>query len=146
MDTSPEYIKQCEKSREIQDDHMYQERDSCAFERIIPRPESGAVYTVKFIDDPRIQPWDIIWLPRQDQLQEMVKLEDIPNFIFSPHQFENRTALLLQYFTDWVKTDKQLFSWSGGTNASMEQLWLAYVMKVKWQKVWNGSDWIVNPA
>ena len=27
-------------------------------------------------------------------------------------------------------------------NYSMEQLWLAFVMKDKYKKVWNGEDWI----
>jgi hypothetical protein len=52
-----------------------------------------------------------VWLPRQDQLQEM-------------------------YGTF------QECSVNGGVVTSMEQLWLAFVMKEKHNKVWNGNDWI----
>lgn len=63
----------------------------------------------------------ILWLPRQDQLQEILK----------PYPF---SALL---------RDVRMF-WKGGGRYcnSMEQLWLAFVMKEKFNKIWNESKWI----
>ena len=67
------------------------------------------------------------WLPRQDQYQKMVD-----------NQF------------DWIGFDKQdnLAFYKGYLpseivvrGASMEQLWLAFVMKEKYNKVWDGEDW-----
>ena len=72
-----------------------------------------------------------IWLPRQGQLQEMIR--------------DNHTDWhLLVAFQDWVRHtagglpiipgDKFLL-WS------IEQLWLAFVMKEKHNKVWDGEKW-----
>ncbi len=59
-------------------------------------------------------------LERQDQLQEMV------DGGFTHQTFER--------FYRWYH--------SGITNlASMEQLWLAFVMKEKHNKVWSGESW-----
>lgn len=66
-----------------------------------------------------------IWLPRQDELQRML----IP----SPYRdYRN----LLSFFFDWIDWDNLPAS------SSMEQLWLDFVMKEKYGKIWNGDDWI----
>jgi hypothetical protein len=75
-----------------------------------------------------------IWLPRQDQLQEMVK-STFP------------TGILLNNFYQWFRDtgDKMpLLPYDRFFNQSMEQLWLAFVMKGKYSKVWNGEDWIIE--
>ena len=66
-------------------------------------------------------------LERQDQLQEMVMdgcmytlLDDLDSFIQLGHHDE-----------------KGLFS-------SMEQLWLAFVMKEKYGKAWDGENWLAQ--
>ena len=73
---------------------------------------------------------EAIWLPRQDQLQEMVagvleglqaKVQDVANWIHP------RRADMPDY-------PKQC--------ESMEQLWLAYVMKERFGKTWSGSEWL----
>ena len=68
---------------------------------------------------------DTIWLPRQDQLQEMVVVLDseMPSW-----------ALVLGMFVAFLK-DPSLC-------CSMEQLWLAFVMKEKYGKVWDGGKWV----
>ena len=68
----------------------------------------------------------ILWLPRQDQLQEMVE------YVSPLH--------LLEYLNNFVTTTESgLFP--AGFN-SMEQLWLAFVMKERWNKTWNGEAWV----
>ena len=65
-----------------------------------------------------------VWLPRQDQLQGMVK---------------NRWATIWGMFTGlqgWIRNTAIIHK-----NWSMEQLWLAFVMKEKFNKTWNGIDW-----
>ena len=71
-----------------------------------------------------------IWLPRQDQLQEMVTL------LFCSVGGE---CFLLDYFYTFYKSLKEKIK-----GMSMEQLWLAFVMKEKYQKTWNGKDWEKN--
>lgn len=116
MDTSETYIKMCEKAepdlifqtpRLLEDTHNY--------------------WASRGFGIPSLHP---VWLPRQDQLQEMVG------------GFEAG-------FIDWREWKKNIYpSFGGYTNpfsklgfTSFEQLWLAFVMKEKYDKVWNGERW-----
>ena len=63
------------------------------------------------------------WLPRQDQLQEMVKKDgDVVDWQFY-HFANDGLTDYLNYFN------------------SMEQLWLAFVMKEKHNKTWSNGEW-----
>jgi len=62
---------------------------------------------------------DTIWLPRQDQLQEMVG---------QPYSRPSKQLRELAEFSD-----------EGHPSASFEQLWLAFVMKEKYGKTWKGE-------
>ena len=119
MDTGEDYIKMCEKAVEIYTGKI---------------PDYS--FYIKFgdFDDIKIKlPNEnigngITWLPRQDQLQGMVtgnkvfpKLRKFNKFVDSGESFT-----MSEYLKDKV---------------SMEQLWLAFVMKEKYQKTWNGKDW-----
>ena len=68
-----------------------------------------------------------IWLPRQDQLQEMVcggwGLQTICTRI---EEFSKASDGGVSITID----------------GSMEQLWLAFVMKEKYNKIWNGEEWL----
>ena len=66
----------------------------------------------------------VIWLPRQDQLQEMV------------WEGSNIRSMVLE-FADFVEA-------SDYRRESMEQLWLAFVMKEKFNKVWVNDKWEVK--
>ncbi len=72
-----------------------------------------------------------IWLPRQDQLQEIYGENDV----------------FKDYPTDRVGRLWNIYKEKGGANrhwiglTSMEQLWLAFVMKEKFNKVRNGDKW-----
>lgn len=121
MDTSKEYIKMCESAEEIQkifyNDREFDKRD---FMEWIKKP-TGKV---------------VIWLPRQDQLQEMVKKETDgilceAFYIVTDFWFE------VSYSSDPNIDEKiNMCKWS------MEQLWLAFVMKEKYKKIWNGTEWL----
>ena len=73
-----------------------------------------------------------IVLPRQDQLQEMV---------------EGQLRDKFDRFDVWCHS-KTGFpgAWSDWTLqfTSVEQLWLAFVMKEKYNKVWDGDKWIIR--
>jgi len=71
------------------------------------------------------------WLPRQDQLQKIVDKQ------YFTIEWYNGVTLYLPFAAtvcfDNPKHCKQF--------TSMEQLWLAFVMKEKYDKFWDGKDW-----
>ena len=133
MDTSETYIKMCEKAEEVQpflDDNdgvggtwiggsilshlapMNQPHDRDGYYHITDTEAIGKCETCGH-EEPYIASTKAIWLPRQDQLQEMVEYT-------SPLH-------LLEYLNDFVqKTDAGLFP---AAFNSMEQLWLAFGIK-----------------
>jgi len=80
-----------------------------------------------------------IWLPRQDQLQGMI-YEDIVDNCEKTTHWE-----LKQYYFEMLLDAHKLYLWYQDEGYdynhfdSMEQLWLAFVMKEKFNKVWNGE-------
>jgi len=115
MDTSKEYIKMCEKAEELNyspsgtDGNWYYYSE----ENMIRCRNS---YEGDFGD---------VWLPRQDQLQEMISKD------FGNCKWYDVLESLINYYQSG---DFELIT-------SMEQLWLAFVMKEKYQKTWDGKEW-----
>lgn len=131
MDTSETHIKMCEKAKEIQDSNS-------AYGR---HPDVVAEYgcTVNKFGD---WFWHNIWLPRQDQLQEMV--DPYKNELNSEWHSGIKVYDLLRVFVGFCSGDEYEMGFPTAyveKFASMEQLWLAFVMKEKYNKVWNGEDW-----
>ena len=90
--------------------------------------EINIIHNAWRMDDRGISPSDkAIWLPRQDQLQEMVELPR-PKLVTEFYTFavcsEVEGVLALNYYR------------------SMEQLWLAFVMKEKYNKTWSEEEWL----
>ncbi len=108
MDTSETYVKMCEQAKEIQE--------------IKPKDNT---WDIKSFWAPAIPN---IWLPRQDQLQEMIK---------DKFRLKTGEIFLIQPFYYF-----SLSQFYQKVNASMEQLWLAFVMKEKYGKLWNGQNWV----
>jgi len=125
MDTSELYIKMCDCD-EIQE----------------PKRKGGLVHGDYFYS-PTYRDWDIVydknkcyrfgiindttWLPRQDQIQEMILKYDY----HSPF-------MQLCRWSEWTYViDKEYFD----KFTSMEQLWLAFYMKKKHGKVWD-NGWV----
>ena len=143
MDTSETYIKMCEKVEEIQllrrEEHNMNTRkwqpgdfwchiglrpDNFVF--IVPDVKDAWDNIPEYIHHPR----ECIWLPRQDQLQEMIDWEGKYNLVFvgSPQNIGLRVNKLTSYY------DLRF--------SSMEQLWIAFMMKENYNKIWNGEDWV----
>ncbi len=74
----------------------------------------------------------------QDQLQEMI----LKSFPQDEQDSMNIMVVILDEFQNWVLNDCSGLDWSYSGRVSMEQLWLSYVMKVKYGKVWSGEDWV----
>lgn len=69
---------------------------------------------------------NFIWLPRQDQIQEMLPFSNL-----APH------ALLLCFWNFVDKDIEHIFIYT-----SMEQLWLAFYQKEVHNKTWSGKEWV----
>jgi len=123
MDTTPEYIKMCEKATEIQALHDITDYEhDCVFCRNcqeVCHEDSGYYFCCGETDG--------LWLPLQDQLQGMV----FPK-AFSVHDLDK--------FYNWA--DKRIETLHGCELESWEQLWLAFVMSELYDKVWNGEKWV----
>ena len=81
----------------------------------------------------QIRQRQLVWLPRQDQLQGMV---------YAKSQYKPINAILLEKFHIFAcsssPTPNRMMSYYFD---SMEQLWLAFVMKEKFNKTWEGTQW-----
>jgi len=142
MDINKQYIEMCSEAKEIQELWNYRQGD---FFADIPKNGSPDPETkVRLLKD-SLKDWAIhhagwiAWLPRQDQLQGMVIIQD-------NHGVDNLCALTngFEMFLR-ERSFKMECKYMPLTNAiaftSMEQLWLAFVMKEKWGKRWNGETW-----
>ncbi len=80
-----------------------------------------------------------IWLPRQDQLQEMVGGDETPpNLIQKFYHYCFKSADDGDGQIDiWETEEADRFS-------TMEQLWLAFLLKEKFGKVWYDGKWVVQ--
>ena len=130
MDTSKEYINQCEKALEIQALKPCGNPEYWSYGDIF----SDGVNV--FVCTPAHFPVSgLIFLPRQDQLQEMMIPKDEQDCL-------NKYVVLLDDFQEWVLEKGIGLEWSYLIQVSMEQLWLAYVMHEKYQKIWANGEWI----
>ena len=139
MDKSAEYISMCENSTEVQQQWKPKHGD------VYVDPAGRMTCWISNVDNGKkvkggfgiqsgngvVRLTKYVWLPRLNQLIEMAQTPG------------KRYELTTQDFFDWVKTPyqsspdrpNQLFS-------SLEQLWLAYIMKQKFGSLWNGSKWV----
>ena len=139
MDTSKTYIKMCKMAEEIQKLNVCFYIDTENY-----NPRIKLEQDIKIGSAPYLK-YDIwwesntmwespkhVWLPRQDQLQEMIEWESKYKlkFDFSKGMY-------------WLRVlDRAAFMLYELSGASMEQLWLSFVMKEKYNKIWTGTEWI----
>ncbi len=136
MDTTKKYISMCGQAKEIQDSHKPEEWDYCwAIENTDEdRPAKVNVISGTCTDcghyglgTDSIEPEGdrytvLIWLPRQDQLQDMIKLVGDSIDLFILNDFNNFTQSIWRNFI------------------TMEQLWLAFVMCENYNKTWVETE------
>ena len=125
MDNTEENITMCEKAEEIQ--NSWRKRHGDYYLSLSHSPSQRGValfHSTYFVrPDENID----IWLPRQDQLQKMV---------FEYLAKGNDTYSIFTLILDFSDFANQPCGFD-----SMEQLWLAFVMRELYNKVWNGSEW-----
>lgn len=124
MDTTEKYIKMCEGAEEIQESHDFLKADGIPGIHI---NKEGDWYFGKAIAHNAMKN---IWLPRQDQLQGML-LKDYDIYA------------LTEKFASYVYHRFVLYDELDFT--SLEQWWLAFVMKERYGKVWNDRSEEWNP-
>ncbi|KKL53874.1 hypothetical protein LCGC14_2271070 [marine sediment metagenome] len=146
MDTSETYIKMCD-CPEIQDQAFWNQEDLITTRLIIPLADDSETrltglllqFDGKLAGSMSTEPFPLryIWLPRQDQLQEML-LEDESYWRYQRYQSDAR-------YLDIIDDIRAFFHGKCGQGAdlilSLEQLWLAFVMRMEHSKVWNGEEW-----
>lgn len=135
MDTSEKYILKCGEAKEIQKlwkplagDFVTCDNPEDRRVVIITTGEIDLKKNPDFLDV--IFPFSygnnsdykrkdkMIWIPRQDQLQELIKRSDMTKAL---HQIYEAAEFL----------------WFKNKSGTMEQLWLAFIMKEKYNKIWN---------
>lgn len=140
MDTSLTYVKMCKKAEEIQGYWKHLTGDYCSWSESIyllhnwgdkgltidwdDLSDSNAICVVSPNDEygEYLKYSNVIWLPRQDQLQE----------IFGTYDY---CCIKLYEMGDGCEPIHL-------TVDSFEKLWLAFVMKKKFKKIWTEEDWV----
>jgi len=146
MDTSKEYIEMCKKAKEIQNN--WNPKDCNIAE--MPETIKFEINKIKSISFKRIvapiKDWNylkdidkireyFVWLPRQDELQEIITPFKLPK---NCESLGGSCHNLAYHFGQSI-----LKKWGYYINfESMEQLWLAFVMWEKYKKIWDGKKWI----
>ena len=130
MDTSKEYIKMCEEAREIQEIT----KDSCGqYSQFIFIKQDLTIHKAVMVTYEeaevvkRNNPQNYIkfvWLPRQDQLVELIKYPFGISRIFIEFTIALREDTTLSIYGDTI-----------------EKLFLMYLMKKDYNKKWNGETW-----
>lgn len=135
MDTSEEYILMCEKAAEVQEGWKLDDGDITVDKEFsftgVGYEQKEAGYSVPSIHcfdcNPKmtkeqLQEDGLIWLPRQDQLLNIIS-----------NDFIWQSEILRKWFDGEICSNWPL--------KSMEQVCLTIVMKEKYNKVWTGTDW-----
>ena len=124
-----EFILQCEKAREIQKNWKPKRLDIYvyAFSGIVASEHRGT-----FVEDGGEDRTGRIWLPNQAQLQGMI-LES----------YNNKVRPMVLEFENFIYNHNRPLTYKN--NESMEELWLAFVMKELYSKQWSTDkkEWVV---
>ena len=133
MDLTPMFIKQCIASEEIQASKLSIERGDLWCWKSMPtkvymHSDSNSIILARKSAKPPVN--TKVWIPRQDELQKILNW-GTEQLLVGLTAFATRICSKSR--PDY---DKLLLS--------MEQIWLAFVMKEKYEKVWNGKYWVAG--
>ena len=160
MDTTKEYFKQCSKADEIQNKWKFELGD------YFTTPQMNAHFTTPFMDDDfcivddfwiedeltkrtlpdRMKTRSLVWLPKQEQLQEILKTQtkhihkDSMGYKNGRYPEGFICLCLMAEFETFLDSEYQYIDYIGFN--SMEQLWLAFTMDKKYNKRWSEGEWV----
>lgn len=133
MDISENYIKMCD-CKEIQEKWDLKLVDIC-YDKI--KKEAGPFHFQRTIWDKKHKK-GFVWLPRQDQIQEMMKDWVDKGWSSTPSIYLVCGFARFCGFEDEEAEGRSNVSIRKG---SMEQLWLAFYMYEIYNKTWEGETW-----
>ena len=130
MDTSETYIKMSKKAKKFLPEHKWSSGDFFSYKYEVQTYEDWS-FSEGIIED-MIKSGDCVPLYRQDQLQAILLSE---SYTFA--------ALFCDFWWLYSSYDEALGSYDcdKGRFTSMEQLWLVFVMKKKYNKIWDEEEW-----
>lgn len=138
MDKTPKYIKMCKEAKKIQKNFL-KLGDYYAY-----LPEIGGEPILIWTNEKKIACTnERIPLPRQDQLQDMV--EDIKDKSHRLFRFNN---FLMGHYLPITHQSPYIYFMNLEDRTDIEEmLWLAFVMKEKFNKIWDNKkeEWILKP-
>lgn len=155
MDVSKKYVEMCEKATEIQELWQYDDGDFYLHrftdnntddksKDLIGKDINMTLciscnvkdsYGDQYISEYNPK-GENIWLPRQDQLQDIV---------FEGETFGSHTpTAMFKLLSDYLHRIKNPDCEYWHNFESMEQLWLSFVMKEKYSKTWGGKEWTLQ--
>lgn len=120
------YIKMCEKAEEIQVKWKPRIGDKIKH-RLGKSIQLITLYDIETYSDDFYIEEKYTWLPTQEQLQKMISRNWYDVF-----------CKFLWWHSDDDKSSEEFESMF----TSMNEVWLAFVMKEKYNKVWNGKEWV----
>lgn len=137
MDKSETYIKMSD-CEEIQD--LAPEFYNVELTGTPPFSEPVTLVHQEFFIPRTFKEVDImVWLPRQDELQVMMLPDPKAKDAWGdPVEHDYKTDYvfwLVQSFANSIQERKR-------SQQTMEQLWLRFVMKEKFGKIWSNDEWI----
>jgi len=149
-DTTKQNILMCEKAYEIQNlwkpkvGDFYDSRGNSQIKGVkVLQSLAGGKFRILLYNKNIRSIHRHIWLPRQDQYQKMVYEDIVQNCQKTTH-WE-----LKDYYFEMLTDAFKLRKWYIQDQCydydhinSMEQLWLAFVMMEKFNKEWDGEEWI----
>ena len=122
MDISTENVLMCKKAIEMQDSPK---SSATMPDDVFFREMAGGEYLVGAYSEE-----SDIWLPHIYKLQAMVKRRN-----------EVWIHLLNRFYNYYAEEVKNNHKWSL-TFDTPEKMWLAFMMKEKYSKMWNGKKWV----
>jgi len=132
------YIKMCSKADEIQK-WWFPNICDLSYDKSEKEIKPITLIAEKIWLSERERGCNFIWLPTQEQLQEM--LEEIKNNTYIAFRFNH--FLNVEYNNDTFQPAYiVLNSINPVFMCSMNEFWLAFVMKERWNKVWDGENWV----
>jgi len=132
------YIKMCEQADEIQKAWKPKLLDKVITKRTLTNnnySQNAVGYIEDFehpYDEYYYKNYGYIYLPTQEQLQEMVV--DKSFHIWGTFNNLFMTAASDPHNRDFYQVCSEL--------SSMNELWLAFVMNEKYHKIWTGEKWV----
>lgn len=150
MDTTKEYILMCEKAEEIQNNWIPFFGDFYVnAEHTTTKGRKRTLGIVRYFRNEIIDgiceigcndkksKIDKLWLPKQNQLQEMCATDNDIDFSLEEIIEAPNNYMKMYINPYYVGKMPEVYA-----TLTMEQLWLMIYMHEKYKKFWNGKNWV----